>query len=274
MINHYTIVRYVPDPIADERMNIGVLVFAGDRVRAKFADDWRRVQSFGKEGVDFLKGFADRMMELIERRDELPGLFAGPSMNEAMLRKMISTWERSIQFSEPRASEENPDQLLTYLESRFLASAQPRQYSQSKRVLVQIARDKLTSLLSTRLGVSAGRLVRSDAQIKGLVEDHPFDIAIMNGEAYLAVQCFSFETHAPAALKVNFEAMAYALEDVRQNDQHLPLAVLSRPPQGRLDIYDRAKRVCRQLNASMLTEEAFSTWGDEKIETLKLLEPE
>jgi hypothetical protein len=36
MVCYYTIVQYYPDPIADERINIGVMVFGDDQVRSRF----------------------------------------------------------------------------------------------------------------------------------------------------------------------------------------------------------------------------------------------
>src|SRR5579885_3191655 len=40
MASFYTVVQYVPDPVADERINAGVIVFSRDRVAARFVKNW------------------------------------------------------------------------------------------------------------------------------------------------------------------------------------------------------------------------------------------
>lgn len=60
MVSYYTVVQYYPDPIADERINIGVMAFGDGRVRSRFIQDWRRVEQFGGEDISFLHDFARR----------------------------------------------------------------------------------------------------------------------------------------------------------------------------------------------------------------------
>ncbi len=47
MASFYTVVQYVPDPVTDERVNIGVIVAAEDTVQSRFLSNWRRVKQFG-----------------------------------------------------------------------------------------------------------------------------------------------------------------------------------------------------------------------------------
>ncbi|MBD2774779.1 DUF3037 domain-containing protein [Iningainema tapete] len=63
MVSRYSIIQYVPDPIADERINIGVVVFNEDAVKSRFLTNWERVRLFGMEDIDFLKDFADRVQK-------------------------------------------------------------------------------------------------------------------------------------------------------------------------------------------------------------------
>lgn len=38
MVSRYSVIQYVPDPIADERMNVGVVVFNDDTVLCTFCE--------------------------------------------------------------------------------------------------------------------------------------------------------------------------------------------------------------------------------------------
>ena len=47
MTSYYTVVRYVPDVVRDERVNIGVIVFSDNEKRSQFLKNWGRVKSLG-----------------------------------------------------------------------------------------------------------------------------------------------------------------------------------------------------------------------------------
>jgi Protein of unknown function (DUF3037) len=47
MVSRYSVIRYVPNPSADERINIGVLVSDEQEVRVRFLQNWERVRCFG-----------------------------------------------------------------------------------------------------------------------------------------------------------------------------------------------------------------------------------
>ena len=63
MAAFYSVIQFVPDPVADERINAGVVVFDGEKVRAHFIDNWGRLQRFGNKDVGFLKQFARELRD-------------------------------------------------------------------------------------------------------------------------------------------------------------------------------------------------------------------
>jgi hypothetical protein len=84
MAAFYTVVPYVPDPVRDERLNIGVLVFGDGQVRSRFVDNWHRVRNFGEERIDFLRSFARSADRLTEEE----------------VRRVARTWHSSIRPGE------------------------------------------------------------------------------------------------------------------------------------------------------------------------------
>ena len=59
MASRYSVIQYVPNPIADERINIGVLAFNEQVVKVHFLSRWDRVRDFGQvKDIDFLQNFA------------------------------------------------------------------------------------------------------------------------------------------------------------------------------------------------------------------------
>ena len=108
MPSHYSIVQYVPDPITDERINVGVIVTGdGGGVRVRFLSHWQRARQFGLSDVSFIQEFA-RAIEM--RQGELD--LSQTQWSEPVLRRLSSEWVRSIQFTEPRASLKDVDSLF------------------------------------------------------------------------------------------------------------------------------------------------------------------
>src|SRR5438445_701262 len=119
MPSFYSVVRYVPDVIADERINIGVVVFGEGRIRAHFLQNWQRVQRFGGGSVAFLKNFAKEFPQA-----QLHLLFESPKWDEASLQKVVGKWKNCIQLSEAYASLKSVDELLAEVTNRFLREEQ------------------------------------------------------------------------------------------------------------------------------------------------------
>jgi len=121
---YYTIIQYVPDPVIDERINIGVIVVDGDRLICRFVSDWRRVRAFGGEDITFLQEFARQIERDTARNSESRRTRSGssdqPGFDEHRLLQMANRWINSIQFTEPRASLLDADVLLEEVARRFL----------------------------------------------------------------------------------------------------------------------------------------------------------
>lgn len=123
MSSHYCIIQYVPNPIADERINIGAIVFDEHSVLTCFLQNWERVQSFGlAESIEFLKDFAAKM----EAAAKDGTLFLADATRHERMTKIARDWCNSIQFTEPRGSLLGVDELLADTVKDFLVERQHR----------------------------------------------------------------------------------------------------------------------------------------------------
>src|SRR5689334_1355465 len=99
MPSYYSVLQFVPDAIADERVNIGVLVAEdGQPVMMQFLKKWDRVSKFGGVDVTFLRDFAKRLE--IQQHETL-GLKPW-TMDD--LKRVSADWTNSLQFTSVRAS--------------------------------------------------------------------------------------------------------------------------------------------------------------------------
>src|SRR5215216_2591135 len=114
----YTVVQYVPNPIADERINVGVVVFADGQLRSRFLRDWGRVSRFAQEEIGYVREFADWVGDAAVQSAvglvtaALPGFSPPFRADEQTIRRIAEEWSNSIQLTAPQPSLEDPDTLL------------------------------------------------------------------------------------------------------------------------------------------------------------------
>ena len=104
MASYYTVVQYVPDPLAGERINIGVFAYGEGRILCRFLQNWNRVRAFGGEDIQFLLDFTER----------------AKSFTAEQVKKMAANWNHSIQLTEPRGWLTSPEDLLAEVAGLFL----------------------------------------------------------------------------------------------------------------------------------------------------------
>ena len=123
MATYYALVQCVPDPFADERINISVVVWGDGRIRCRFTKDWQRVRRFGAPDVTTLRDFAQRLQYASYGVQPLAGIPGPERFDEAALEDAIRGWAGVIQFSKPRASLRDLDAVLEDVAHRALRGA-------------------------------------------------------------------------------------------------------------------------------------------------------
>ncbi len=259
MSSFYSIIQFVPDPVADERINAGVVVFDDQRVCARFVENWGRLQRFGNKDVMFLKTFAREFEERTR-----PGFLEG-RIDAQAVREMAATWRSAIQFTAPRGSLLDLEALLDDAEERFLANdrragvSRPHTRSSMKRFAFEAAR-----LAFDKLGRPEAReLVRRDFSIKGAIEDHPFSLAIANGRPLVAAEVFSFVGSDRRSQEREVHATAWAFEDVRKQHHDLRLAALVMKGEEPSPAFDQAERIFKALEIELVLKNHVDEWADQ-----------
>jgi succinate dehydrogenase/fumarate reductase flavoprotein subunit len=108
MSSHYAIIQYVPRPIANERINIGVIVVGEGGCRVQFLRNWDRVKAFGGEDIGFLLEFAERFFDV-----EIP-------VTIDWISRAVVNWQNSIQIEHGGASLDGIDELLGDVVEKYL----------------------------------------------------------------------------------------------------------------------------------------------------------
>jgi hypothetical protein len=267
-VSRYSIVRYVPDSLREEFINIGVVVAAedGSFSGSRFLDQWSRAKKIAGQDVSFLKDVA---LEIGRMADEQSGFLKREPFSVDRLQQLAADWQNAVQFSPPRPSvAPDPAKLLAQLFSQYVG---PRGTSttkaRDKRTVVRAAREQLSAALANHFPVGAPAVITDDA-IPGQIEPHRFDLVVRNGKPLLGLDGLSFEVSKSRDLDNEVSAIAWSLLDVRNADTSLPLGVLVIPPLRPREDYQRAQRLCADLKVTLIPESEVNTWIEQAVASL------
>lgn len=256
MTAHYSIVQYVPDPIADERMNIGVIVIGDGEARCEFVRDWRRAQRFGNESIEYLKQFAHSVIQTRLLPDT-------QTLSLDTLCELSERWTRSIQFTTPSGSVLSPDVLLKLIATDSLKQpVRSESISKDKRAIVRKAEEILGSELERRFHTKAARkLVTHHYDYQGAVDEHRLDVAVRNGNVFLAAFAISFDRTQIEALHNRIRIAGWGLSDLQEKDKTITRAVIVSPPSESsesygeaIGLYHQTERIAQLKGAHFLPE--------------------
>lgn len=259
----YSIVRYVPDPVRGEQLNVGVV--AGDTDGRSFG-----ARFLGRNQFSRLKrlGFAEDFGFIGELAEEITSGASGAQTQ--LLGKQREPWKletidmaavewaNAIQFSELRAAEvDELEPLLDELFARYVVP--PRRRRQRARDKRWVKR-KVTARLRNAVAEAQrdpDDIIHQDERIAGEFDEHTFDYALTNGRLRHLVETMSFETSDRRALRTEVDAVAWAIDDVRRARSRLPITVATI---GRGKILDDAQRVYESLDATVVREDDLDPW--------------
>lgn len=276
MTAQYSIVRYVPDPIADESVNIGVIVVGDGQVRARFLDNWSRVRTFGDEDIEFLRDFAAAVESVVDALGSsqmaLGGDLQKRVLDEGTLADMAGSWINSIQLSPPRGSLKSSDALIDELSARYLRMRglhQPKYRDRSYAARLVIS--QVSEAVQSVLGAHKAGLVRQHRDIFGKYGSHRLDAVVENGRVLFAAHALSFESMSSSSQDETNRAVnltEWAIRDLRDQGVDIPIGVLVLPPIGPQPAYDRARRALTALGADVTSEAEFAVWSTSTAQTV------
>ena len=125
MASYYSIIQYVPNPIANERINIGVLIFDDKEIKVKFLKNWNRVKNFCMGDITFLRDFESQMQKAVSQGLLFPGDPLLDQPRQDRLQRVSESLMNSIQFTEPNFSLKSVDKLLEDSIKKYLIEPVP-----------------------------------------------------------------------------------------------------------------------------------------------------
>lgn len=270
MTSYYVVVTYVPDPVIDERINIGVVVYGDGQIRSQFVRNWQRVKQFGNGDIGFLQDFALRVQDVQSLKLDMDDQIEDFVWSEEIIKKAAGSWINSIQFSQPKASLKPAADLFADVSVRFLReSVRKKRSYRDRRAAASVALRSVRDAVQKQKGVSGLDYVKRGGSLTGKLDKHQFDVSVSNGRPFFAAQGLSFEVPDGPDLRKDIDSTAWAVDDVRKGLPDLPLAVVMIPPASpNLESYSRAVHVFESLNATVVTENNVGEWAARMASTI------
>lgn len=272
MSSRYSIIQYVPNPIADERINIGIVAFNDQLVKTKFVKSWKRVRCFASNDsdIDYLQEFKNNINKLASLGLLFSDSVEDKGQNLERLNKISHSWGNTIQFTEPRGSLEDPDTLLKDIFEDLLIEPYTANAPvfRDRQGAVKVVRGKIRKVLEG-FGKEAKELYKKDYKLKGDLSDNKFDVAVANGKTFLAAQGISFEVQTP---EQTIASTSWIISDVRKLQPKTPLGVIMLPPKEESPYFEQAKKAyedCqtrfRNLGADTVAEKDIESWTHDRL---------
>ena len=216
----YSVVRFVPDPIRGEFVNVGIIVGCDESSEweIRTVENHRRARSLDDKGL--LSLVWDPIEEIGRRIDEYAedvqiSLFdKDERVSERWLMQLSEESRNLVQFSTPAPIvAEDIDQALRILLGQFIVEPEPRRYP----VMTKHKALAATRKAYTKAGLKLREHFNEGPNVNGRYHQERFDFIVMNGQAVQLTQTWSFQVASQNELAENIKAWSWTVKDIRDH---------------------------------------------------------
>lgn len=260
----FAIVRYVPDPVRGEQVNVGLVAIRDDVVACRFITDLRRLDALVSHEKALAKKTIRRISALFEGRDVQ---FGEPPITLALFERMQRDYRGIIQFSAPGVSALAPGSLIEQEFHRLVAVARRTPEVRPRIELTKATHAAVVDAVKHRFGIEElpEQLAIGRTEVAGKFRPHRFHLGVKNGQLYTAAQALAFKGE-PADVDRDMGLFAWMFDDVRKTHRNLPLAIVLGEP----DANDKARALHQQAtlmfpeyHADVVEERDLAGWARE-----------
>ncbi|MFB6372812.1 MAG: DUF3037 domain-containing protein [Bradymonadaceae bacterium] len=266
----YSIIRYIPDLVKGEQINIGVIAFNDDKVRASFTDHWSFVKHFAGQDLAYIKKFKSEFEAGLEDQMDIEKMAQGRTVTSETVEQLAQGWMGDISFSTPKPAEGSPEEVLDILESQMLRTApegDDRARAPGKGEAAHTAQNSLKNAVAEFWSEEiAEQTVQYNKSRTGHAHGHDLDVEFQNSRPLMAVNGLSFRINTHSLIEQHIRDVLFAAEDLeRAGYSDLDLAVCHIPPERDLPLFEQAKEACSKLDIEFVQEDQFDPWVNEKV---------
>lgn len=217
----YSVVRFVPNPVRGEFVNIGVLAGSDESSEweLRTVENLRRARSIDEKGLlRFVWSFVDDIGRKLDQYTEAvqTSLFdeADDGLSEEWLMRLSEESRNVVQFSIPAAVvAEDIDEALNILFDQFMVEPEARRFPFKKKHVALAAIRRAYR----QVGLKRREHFEEGVTVKGQHHKERFDFVVANGRAVQLAQTWSFQVPNQEDLAEQVKAWAWTVADVRKH---------------------------------------------------------
>ena len=271
-VYYYSIIRFIPNPVREEALNLGVILvgrdvqFADYRMLARTKTRMRLLAP--RFDVRLIESFEDDLRSLVGRRGFQLRL-EGSSTSLALtgLRQISETHANQLQFTPPRtylASE--PEAALDDLFEEFV---RPRRLARGPRGVVDRRQIRNTIVQAFARWELDPQAHPARVNVQGESGTHLFDYGLRNGSVRVAIHAVSFQMTMAEDVILQRDHVAWAAYDIHQRDRNFPIvAVVSPPLAQNRRIFEESERMFESVHVTRVEHDQFHTMRDTLVPSL------
>lgn len=259
MASYFAVIRFIPNAVTDEAINVGVLLASGAHIEIHALQDWARVKAFAGASWRDVRRLVDDM-------SEDPAAFLGIESVDSVhdLRQRLSEWTRAVQFSDVHASLASVNELAAEIPEMILGRGEVELSPSGRRATVLRAmHHAVVSAYELRFSRKPRGIIRKGATVPGQKAQHKVDLGVVNGHFYAGAFALSFATSQSERQWRDTDAVAFAIEDMMVPRE--ALAVVLDPPIERSEPYERAQDLFARLKVSTVGLDRISEWATKAV---------
>ena len=215
---------------------------------------------------------------------DLKKLYEIGQLDEMCIRRFAESWRHQVQWTAPRPSSRNVEDLLQEVAPLFLTNLNSgselvaladdlklKVRRPGKRRAVKLAIDSLMNELTERFREPKSRVkgvLKRDFATNGHFEAHELDLAVVNGALKAGAFALSFGQTNKVQLKRDMDATAFAIEDIRRSHRQMSLSVLAYAEGADPADVARAESLFQNWAAPVVTERGISSWSRSLVSEL------
>jgi hypothetical protein len=269
---HYSIVRFVPDPLREEAINLGVMLVSAD---GKYAD-YQFLHRYKTRIASMAPDFDQQLVEAVysDLADALQGrgwqpelAHLGRTISGEWLDELSNRFMNQIQFSSPRACiPSDPDETLQQLFRRFVRGG--RRIMPPTQIIDRIEiRHRCETLL--RDWVRQPSRVARPVIVKGATASHSFDLGLKNGVVTAALHALSFQVPSTLDTVLHRDHIAAAAYDIHRSRSDFPVYAVFAPQRHDTDgLLEESRQMLMEQSVNFVLLDELPERRDEIVRTL------
>ena len=268
----YIVVRFVPNVVRDEPLNIGVILQCPEKefITAKFATKFTRVAKLYPDvDLNLLRSFADDMTDRIEAfthgkqlaLGELPREEPVPLSSPAFLDFLFEEYGGRLQFTKPQPTlAEDLEAEISSLFGIFVELPSERERRKVKRAPVThpMVRRRVREVFEEAKVMD---YLQRGVRVKGKRWEYDFDFAYVNRHKGL-IQSVAFDLVSPEDKRDRAFSIGGMIDDVIREREFEQFAFILQPPEpDRAEGYEKAKDYLRDMPSTLIEMEEAAEYA-------------